>query len=104
MAPEILNPLSTQQKFDGVRYIVFVSGFRDSYYSLRADLWALGVTLYSFLVGTVPWNDITHVGIFSKIKSQPPNVDNIAATVSPQLIQLVLTMLEGLCESYNIFY
>ena len=46
-------------------------------------------------MGTVPWNDITHVGIFSKIKTQPPNVDNIATIVSPELIQLILLMLQG---------
>lgn len=66
-------------------------------------MWALGVTLYSFLVGTVPWNDITHVGIFSKIKTQPPNVDNIATSVSPELIQLILSMLQGNGRIYVIF-
>ena len=35
------------------------------------DLWALGVTLFAFLSGTVPWNDITSIGILSKIMTQP---------------------------------
>ena len=41
------------------------------YSGVQTDLWALGVTLYCFLYGTVPWNDITSVGINNKIKTQP---------------------------------
>ena len=53
MSPEVLNP--DNKKYSGV----------------GTDLWALGVTLYCFLYGTVPWNDITPVGINNKIQTQP---------------------------------
>lgn len=53
MSPEVLNP--DQKRYSGV----------------YTDLWAVGVTLYSFLFGTVPWNDITPVGINNKIQTQP---------------------------------
>jgi len=76
LAPEILNPdTSKAQKFDGV----------------RADLWALGITLYCFLSGTVPWNDMTHVGIYSKIMTQPIQLQ---ATVSEDCLDLIKSMLE----------
>ena len=55
MSPEVLNP--DAKRYNGV----------------YTDLWALGVTLYCFLYGSVPWNDITPVGINNKIQTQPLN-------------------------------
>ena len=55
-------------------------------------MWALGITLYCFLSGTVPWNDMTHVGIYSKIMTQPIQLQ---ATVSEDCLDLIKSMLEG---------
>ena len=56
-------------------------------------MWALGITLYCFLSGTVPWNDMTHVGIYSKIMTQPIQLQ---ATVSEDCLDLIKSMLEGI--------
>lgn len=57
MSPEVLD--HEAKKYNGV----------------YTDLWALGVTLYSFLFGFVPWTDITPVGINNKIRTQPLKFD-----------------------------
>jgi len=75
MSPELLNPDSG--KLSGV-YV---------------DLWALGVTLFAFLSGTVPWNDITSIGILSKIMTQPLDFSSISPPISPECEQLISQML-----------
>ncbi|CBY09401.1 unnamed protein product [Oikopleura dioica] len=57
MSPELLNP----EKAETVA---------PSIVRVYVDLWALGVTLFAFLTGTVPWNDITSIGILNKIMTQ----------------------------------
>lgn len=74
MSPELLNPDSG--KLSGV-YV---------------DLWALGVTLYSFLNGTVPWNDITPIGILNKIMTQTLTFTS-TFPISPECEKLIRSML-----------
>ena len=64
-----------------------------------ADIWSLGVTLFSIVVGRVPFHDENILALYSKIKTQPlefpPTSTNSppAPDMSPEVRDLVTKML-----------
>lgn len=57
-----------------------------------ADIWSMGVTLYAFVYGQVPFFDNNIVGLYSKIKSQPV-VFPESPSISDNLKDLIKKML-----------
>ena len=43
---------------------------RDKYSGRAADVWAMGITLFSFVYGRLPFHDENILGLYSKIQSQ----------------------------------
>lgn len=56
------------------------------------DIWSMGVTLYAFVFGQVPFYDDHIVGLYSKIKSQPINFPE-QPYISDELKDLIQKML-----------
>ena len=48
-----------------------------------ADIWSLGVTLFSIVVGRVPFHDENILALYSKIKTQPLEFPTTSTTNSP---------------------
>ena len=64
-----------------------------------ADIWSLGVTLFSIVVGRVPFHDENILALYSKIKTQPLEFPTTstnsppAPDMSPEVRDLVTKML-----------
>ncbi|KAJ7333728.1 Calcium calmodulin-dependent protein kinase kinase 2 [Desmophyllum pertusum] len=43
---------------------------RDKYSGKAADIWALGITLFCFIFGKVPFDNINRMGLYEKIKTE----------------------------------
>ncbi len=60
----------------------------------RADIYALGATVYHMLCGVPPFNDRTLQAVITrKLKGEPPRVSDLVATVSPRSVELVAQMM-----------
>ncbi|XP_076257091.1 calcium/calmodulin-dependent protein kinase kinase 1-like isoform X2 [Rhynchophorus ferrugineus] len=57
------------------------------------DIWAMGVTLYAFVYGHVPFHDENIIGLYSKIRNQQVTFPEKTA-VSTELKDLIKKMLE----------
>ncbi len=55
----------------------------------RADLWALGVTLYEMLAGRRPFDGPSYAAILHAVLTVEPEKLNVTAEVSPALVALV---------------
>lgn len=58
-----------------------------------SDIWSLGVTLFSFVYGNVPWVAETIPALYSKIQTEPL-VFPPKPTISPNLRDLIVKMLK----------
>ncbi|CAH1184563.1 unnamed protein product [Phyllotreta striolata] len=57
------------------------------------DIWSMGITLYAFLYGRVPFYDDNIVGLYSKIKSQPvvfPDTPSISDNLKDLIKKMLL--------------
>lgn len=63
---------------------------RNSYSGKAADVWSLGVVLYTMLVGRYPFQDVEPTALFSKIRR---GAFTIPETLSPRAKSLVCCML-----------
>ncbi|XP_037088584.1 calcium/calmodulin-dependent protein kinase kinase 1-like [Pollicipes pollicipes] len=66
---------------------------RDRYSGRAADIWAMGVTLFSFVYGRLPFHDENILGLYSKIQSQEVAFPAVPS-VSEALQDLVRLMLD----------
>ena len=60
------------------------------YDPFKADIWALGIILYSMFVGTLPWNESNPSKLLSKIASGEYNIPTNASPLLADLITLLL--------------
>ncbi|KAL3196200.1 hypothetical protein MRX96_045308, partial [Rhipicephalus microplus] len=59
-------------QFEGVDALLSGTAENRSEYSGKAvDVWAMGVTLYAFVVGNVPFHDPSVLILYNKIRNQP---------------------------------
>lgn len=59
-----------------------------------ADIWSLGVTLFSLVMGQVPFHDDNILALYNKIRTHPLHFPEVKAdVVSPELTNLVQCML-----------
>ncbi|CAN7937678.1 unnamed protein product, partial [Ixodes hexagonus] len=65
---------------------------RNQYSGKAVDVWAMGVTLFAFVVGNVPFHDPSVLILYNKIRNQPL-VFPQSPQVSPQLQDLISGML-----------
>lgn len=65
---------------------------RDKYSGKAADVWALGITLYCFVFGKVPFDDVNRMGLYEKIRTQELTFPD-DVPLNPQLEDLLLRML-----------
>ncbi|VBB32993.1 unnamed protein product [Acanthocheilonema viteae] len=94
MAPEALTGLSI---FGNVEFLnTFGCSLKDSscFYSGRAqDIWSLGITLYAFVYGTVPFWDSYVIALHKKIKNDAVSFPRTPA-ISKPLEMLILSLLK----------
>ena len=57
-----------------------------------ADIWSLGVTLFSLVYGKVPFHDDNIVALYNKIRTQELHLPN-EPDISPELKCLITQML-----------
>lgn len=58
--------------FSGKVTYNFSPGASNSIFCLQCtDIWAMGITLYAFVYGRVPFHDENVIGLYSKIRHQP---------------------------------
>lgn len=79
MAPECLDPRTPITGFD----------------ARAADVWALGVTLYCFLYGRIPFRGTTKYAIYNTIRSQEIDFrdDHLRRPLSHEVVELLQCML-----------
>lgn len=65
---------------------------RDKYSGKAADIWALGITLYCFVFGKVPFDDMNRMGLYEKIRTEELSLPE-EPPLNPQLEDLLLRML-----------
>ncbi|GAB6033528.1 hypothetical protein CHUAL_013404 [Chamberlinius hualienensis] len=68
-------------------------GNRDKYSGKAADIWAMGVTLYAFVYGQVPFHDENVLALYNKIQHQSLTFPE-KPQVSEELQNLISKMLE----------
>ncbi len=64
----------------------------DPYSGKAADIWSLGVTLYSLVVGKVPFHDENILALYNKIRTQPFTFPE-SLSISPELQDMIQKML-----------
>ena len=57
------------------------------------DIWSVGITLYCFLYGTVPWLENTNASLYRKIMNEPLKFPEVPV-VSKQVKELIQKLLE----------
>ncbi|XP_046979448.1 calcium/calmodulin-dependent protein kinase kinase 1 isoform X1 [Schistocerca americana] len=63
-----------------------------SFSGKAVDIWSMGVTLYAFVFGDVPWRDDNVVALYRKIQTEPVRLPPRPA-ISPDLADLIRRML-----------
>lgn len=65
---------------------------------MQADVWAMGITLYCFLRGTVPWSSTNMVRLHEEIKTEAPTLaaasGGVEAELTPDAAAAVKMLLE----------
>jgi len=65
----------------------------DPYSGRAADIWSLGVTLYTLVFGKVPFHDENILALYNKIRTQELEFPDNGPEVSPELMDLIRKML-----------
>ena len=75
-----------------------VSSGSTKYGGMQADVWAMGITLYCFLRGTVPWSSANMVHLHEEIKTEEPILEAAAgggeAELTPHATAAMKLLLE----------
>ncbi|XP_054280477.1 calcium/calmodulin-dependent protein kinase kinase 2 isoform X1 [Macrosteles quadrilineatus] len=91
---EFSGPDATLSNTAGTPAFTAPEAISDSNFSGKAsDIWSLGVTLFSFVYGNVPWVAETIPALYSKIQTEPL-VFPPKPTISPNLRDLIVKMLK----------
>ncbi|XP_033126800.1 calcium/calmodulin-dependent protein kinase kinase 2-like [Anneissia japonica] len=70
-----------------------LSEYSNKYGGRALDVWAMGITLFSFVYGKVPYTDSFILGLHNKIRTQPLSFPDRPA-ISQELMDLIERMLE----------
>jgi serine/threonine protein kinase len=92
-APIAADGVAHQERIFGSPHYVAPEQARGGVIDGRADLYALGATAFHLLAGRPPFEGPTRDVIQAHLGKAPPNLRELAPTVSPGLAQLVMKLL-----------
>lgn len=61
-----------------------------SYSAYSADVWAVGVTLYTFLHGSLPFFEDTPTALFASIQENPPAINTALSPTAQDFLRRIL--------------